>query len=152
MQASKGTLYLPDLFAKCPLPSGRKNPCYGAPATESRAWLKSLGVLADEKWAKTVIDADAELLVSFAYPDFGEEEFRTCCHYLNVLFVLDEISDGQNGAGAQKTGDIFLNVLRDPTWDDGSKLAHMTREYVCAVIPDDSLNNRVHHIDFVLVT
>lgn len=69
-----------------------------------------------------------ELLVSHAYPYADYEQFRTVCDFVNLLFVVDEISDEQTGDDARKTGLVYLNALRDKDWDDGSKLAKMTKE------------------------
>ena len=45
-----------------------------------------------------------------------------------MLFVLDDVSDTQNNTEVRYTSDAFLKVLNDPNWDDGSKVAAMTRE------------------------
>jgi len=70
----------------------------------------------------------SELLVSHAYAFAEYEEFRTICDFVNLLFVLDEISDYQGEGDARATGEPFLRVLRDIEWSDGSKVALMTRE------------------------
>lgn len=71
-----------------------------------------------------------ELLASLTYPQAGYDTFRTCCDFLNLLFVIDEISDDQSGEGARLTGKVFLNAIRDSECTDGSEsvLAKMTRE------------------------
>lgn len=47
---------------------------------------------------------------------------------VNLLFVLDEVSDDQNGKDARATGRIFVQAMQDPAWDDGSVLAKITKE------------------------
>lgn len=47
---------------------------------------------------------------------------------VNILFMGDMVSDGQNGKDACKTSRVMLNALRDPDWHDGSALAQMTKE------------------------
>jgi hypothetical protein len=47
---------------------------------------------------------------------------------VNLLFVVDEVSDDQNGMDARTTGRIFVNAMKYPKWDDGSKLARITKE------------------------
>ena len=122
---------LPDLRSMCPLEDAT-NPHHKSAAAESRAWINSFKVFNDEKRAEFIAGSN-ELLVSHAYPFAPYERFRVCCDFINTLFVVDEISDEQNGEDALSTGMIYLNVLKDPSWDDGSKLAQITRELViCA--------------------
>lgn len=117
---------LPDLLAICPL-AGSTNPHYAKAAAESSAWINGYNLFTDRKRA-FFIQGSNELLVSHTYPYAGYEQFRTCCDFVNLLFVVDEVSDDQDGNGARSTGNVFLNVMRDPSWDDGSALAQMTRE------------------------
>lgn len=49
---------------------------------------------------------------------------------VNLLFVVDEVSDDQNGKDAKVTCDILASVMEDPCWDDGSLLARITQEYI----------------------
>lgn len=124
-------IVLPDLFSICPI-KGSTNPHYEAAAAESRAWVKSFDVFHGEKLA-FLLSGSSELLVSHTYPYAGYEQFRTACDFVNLLFVVDEVSDDQNGKDARQTGIVYLNVMKDPTWDDGSKLAQMTRECVSSI-------------------
>lgn len=117
---------LPDLLSLCPF-QPMTNTHYIRGAAESRAWINAYDVFTDKKRAFFVQGCN-ELLVSYTYPYAGYETFRTCCDFVNLLFVVDEVSDEQNGADARHTGEISLNVMRNPSWDDGSKLAKMTRE------------------------
>ena len=117
---------LPDLLAACPL-VGSTNPHYARAARESSAWIDSYNIFTDRKRA-FFLQGSNELLVSHTYPYAGYEQFRTCCDFVNLLFVVDEVSDDQDGKGARSTGETFLNVMNDPSWDDGSALAQMTRE------------------------
>ncbi|RDB26083.1 Linoleate 10R-lipoxygenase COP4 [Hypsizygus marmoreus] len=118
---------LPDLLAMCPL-DGAKNPHYERGAAESRAWINSYNVFTDRKRAFFVLGSN-ELLVSRAYAYAGHEQFRTCCDFVNVLFVFDEFSDDQDGKGALATGNIFLNAMKDPNWDDRSTFSQMTKVF-----------------------
>jgi len=70
-----------------------------------------------------------ELLVSHTYPYAGYEQFRTCCDFVNLLFVIDEISDDQSGRDARATGQIFLDAMHHPEWPDDSILGNITREF-----------------------
>ncbi|KAI0833261.1 terpenoid synthase [Trametes gibbosa] len=125
MSASQFTL--PDLLAVCPL-KGSTNPHYTLAAAESTAWVKSYNIF-DERKLVFLLQGSSELLVSHAYPYAPYEQFRTCCDFVNLLFVVDEVSDDQNGKDARHTGEVFLNAMRYPDWDDGSALAKMTREF-----------------------
>ncbi|KAI0058770.1 terpenoid synthase [Artomyces pyxidatus] len=120
--------YLPDLFALSTPFHSSTNPHYKDAAAESRAWINSYNVFTDRKRA-FFIQGCNELLVSHTYPHAGYDEFRTICDFVNLLFVVDEVSDDQNGVDARKTGEVYLNAMRDPQWDDGSALCKMTKEF-----------------------
>jgi len=117
---------LPDLLSICPI-KGSTSPHYEAAAAESRAWVNGFNIFHGEKLAFFLTGSN-ELLVSHTYPYAEYEQFRTACDFVNLLFVVDEVSDDQNGKDARQTGMVYLNVMRDPAWDDGSRLAQMTRE------------------------
>ena len=53
---------------------------------------------------------------------------------MNLLFVVDELSDDQNGKDALNTGNIFLNAMLHHEWDDHSILSKMTKEWVPQVL------------------
>ncbi|KAI0696796.1 isoprenoid synthase domain-containing protein [Cytidiella melzeri] len=118
---------LPDLLSMCSL-AGSTNPHYERAARESSAWVDSYNFFADKKRIAFLTGCN-ELLVSHTYPYADFAQFRTVCDFVNLLFVVDEISDEQNGEDARKTGQIYLNAMRDPEWDDGSRLARMTKEF-----------------------
>ncbi|TFY60033.1 hypothetical protein EVG20_g7573 [Dentipellis fragilis] len=125
---STNHFYLPDLLSLSTPFKGSTNPHWKKAAAESRAWINSYNMFTDRKRAFFVQGCN-ELLVSHTYPHAGFDEFRTCCDFVNLLFVVDEVSDDQNGADARLTGEVYLNAMRDPNWDDGSKLAKMTKEF-----------------------
>ncbi|KII89787.1 hypothetical protein PLICRDRAFT_108725 [Plicaturopsis crispa FD-325 SS-3] len=118
---------LPDLLSLCPLKTGNENPHYALAAAESTAWITSFNILAGRK-LELFLRAHGSELCSRAYPYAPYEQFRTCCDFVNLLFVLDEISDDQNEQDARKTMEVSLNVMRGHAEDDGSPLAQMTRE------------------------
>lgn len=126
MSTTSTKFAIPNLFAVCPI-KGTTNPHYEKAAAESSAWVRSHNILSKIKLDGFAVNAN-ELLASHTYPYAGYEEFRTCCDFLNLLFVVDEVSDEQNGSDAWSTGQVFLNAIRDPKWDDGSKLAKMCKE------------------------
>ncbi len=124
------TFTLPDLLSMCPL-KGSTNPHYAIAAPQSSAWIDSYNLFTDRKRA-FFIQGGNELLVSHTYPYANFDQFRTCCDFVNLLFVVDEVSDEQVGKDARATGNVYLNAMRDPNWTDGSALAKMTKEYVGA--------------------
>ncbi|KAF9534914.1 isoprenoid synthase domain-containing protein [Crepidotus variabilis] len=118
---------LPDLISACPLKDAT-NPHYEKAAAESRAWINSYNIFADRKRAH-FIQGQNELLCSHVYCFAGYEEFRTTCDFVNLLFVVDEVSDEQNGIEARATGQVFVNAMKFDDWDDNSILAKITREF-----------------------
>ena len=126
LQSNMLSFVLPDLISICPL-KGSTNPHYEAAAPQSSAWVDSYNLFTDRKRAY-FIQGSNELLVSHTYPYADFDQFRTCCDFVNLLFVVDEVSDEQNGTDARSTGRVYLQAMRDPDWDDGSKLSKMTKE------------------------
>ena len=121
---------LPDLPGICKDPfSPSLNPHYRSVASESKAWIDSLGILSGKKQRYFSTSA-LELLAAHAYPHADREGYRSCCDYLNTAFILDDYSDDEGGKGARLMADSFMNALRDPTWDDGTPFARMARELV----------------------
>ncbi|KAE9408444.1 terpenoid synthase [Gymnopus androsaceus JB14] len=118
---------LPDLIATCPL-KGDINPHYKEAGAESAAWINSYNVFTDRKKAYFMQGCN-ELLVAHTYPYAGYEQFRTCCDFVNLLFVVDEVSDEQSGDDARATGEIYLNAMHDPEFDDGSTLCKITKDF-----------------------
>ena len=129
MQTSTTRFILPDLISMSSPFKDATNPHWKRASAESRTWVNSYSIFSDRRRA-FFLQGQSELLVSHAYPYAAYEEFRTCCDFVNLLFVIDEVSDEQSSEDARLTGQTYLNVMRDPKWDDGSKLAQMTREYV----------------------
>ncbi|TFK49911.1 terpenoid synthase [Heliocybe sulcata] len=119
--------YIPDLLAVCPL-VGSTNPHYDKAGAESSNWVSKYKVFTNRKRLFFVLGSN-ELLVSHTYPYAGYDEFRTVCDFVNLLFVVDEISDEQSGHDALQTGLSVLSVFKDPKWDNGSVLAQMAREF-----------------------
>ncbi|KZV98043.1 terpenoid synthase [Exidia glandulosa HHB12029] len=111
------------------------NPHYERAAHESRAWVSSHNVMNPRKLAAVFGQGDFERLASRCFPYAGFDELRTLCDFANLLFVIDEFTDGQDGAGARHTANTCLSALRDPSWDDGSALAKITQEFAARLWP-----------------
>ncbi|CCM04975.1 uncharacterized protein FIBRA_07173 [Fibroporia radiculosa] len=127
MSSAARQFVLPDLLAAVPF-KGATSQHYTKAAAESSAWVNSYNLFGDRKRAE-FIQGSNELLVSHTYPYADYEQFRTCCDFVNLLFVVDEVSDEQNGKDARATGEVYLNAMRHQDWDDGSALSKMTREF-----------------------
>ncbi|KAL9714201.1 Bifunctional terpene synthase Agr4 [Leucoagaricus gongylophorus] len=118
---------IPDLLADVPLRDST-NPHYRAAATESRAWINSFHIFNNRKRVDFIQGLN-ELLCSHVYCFAGYEQFRTTCDFVNVLFVVDEISDDQNGKDASDTCLSFVETMRNPNSDDDSVVAKITRDF-----------------------
>jgi hypothetical protein len=127
MAPASSRLILPDLFSISTPFHDATNPFWKRATAESRRWVTDYADLADHPRA-LFFQCQNELLVSHCYPYAGYDEFRVCCDIMNLLFLLDDITDQQCVDDAQKSGDIFMQALRDPTSSDGSKIALMTAE------------------------
>lgn len=76
------------------------------------------------------IQGENELLSSYVYPYAGREQLRGCCDFINLLFVVDEISDIQDGKTALHTGLTVFHAMSNADFDDGSVVCIMTKELV----------------------
>ncbi|KAL6302458.1 terpenoid synthase [Sparassis latifolia] len=119
---------LPDLISPCPFKGGAFSPHYTRASAASRAWVGSYTLVAEEK-RHVYLNSGSAVLAAHAYHYAAYEQFRTICDFISVLFTLDEISDEQNGADARTTMNVFLEVLTDPNWDDGTQLAKFCRDF-----------------------
>ena len=117
---------LPDLHAICKWNSAF-NPHHEEAAAASTKWVQNFGFFQGKK-LEFFLAGGSELLCSYVYHYTALEQLRTACDFVNMLFTIDEISDEQDGVGARKTGEIVLNALRDPNFDDGSRLCKMAKE------------------------
>lgn len=106
---SSNKLVLPDLVSGCPF-KWSVNPHYERARDESSAWTESFKVFTDRKRALFNI-YNSELLPGLTYPYANYEEFRTCCDFINLLFVFDEVSDELGGEESHRLGAILLKAL-----------------------------------------
>lgn len=103
-------LVLPDLVSACPF-KWSVHPDYERARVESSAWIGGFEVFTGRKRSLFAL-VNAELLPAIvnSYADY--EEFRTCCDFNNLLFVVDEFSDELDGKETRKLGDVVLKALR----------------------------------------
>jgi hypothetical protein len=52
------------------------------------------------------------------------------CDFINLLFVLDHLSDDMNGQDAHGVCEVLYQVMADPDFKHDSVLAQITFEYV----------------------
>ncbi|VDB85485.1 unnamed protein product [Peniophora sp. CBMAI 1063] len=122
------SFHLPDLISLSTALSGSTSPYYAQAAAESRDWVaKYSHIFSNQERAAFAMGCN-ELLVAHTYPYAPFEQFRTVCDFVNLLFVVDEVSDKQSGVDA-RTGYIYLKAMRDDEWDDGSEISRMTKEF-----------------------
>ncbi|KZV94475.1 terpenoid synthase [Exidia glandulosa HHB12029] len=136
---------LPDLFSLSSSFTPGFNPHYARAVTECRAWLVSRNVLGAQTEV-ILVNGDMERLCAYSYPNAPYEQFRAISEFVCLLIVVDEVCDEKNDADAFKTGQSFLNALRDPMCDDDSALAQATREFrehMCSWLATDGWNRFV---------
>ncbi|KAH7911343.1 isoprenoid synthase domain-containing protein [Hygrophoropsis aurantiaca] len=119
---------LPDLLSVCPFQLGDANPYYKEAGADSKAWLSQYHIFTDRKRAFFVQGCN-ELLCSRVYPYAGYTEFRTTCDFVNLLFVIDELSDDMNGEDARDTCDTFYRTMVDPEYNYDSPIVQMTKDF-----------------------
>ncbi|KZV64298.1 terpenoid synthase [Peniophora sp. CONT] len=123
---------LPDLLDLSRPFTGATSPHYAQAAAESSAWIAQFtpSLFSGDDHTTFVLESkESELLISHAYPRAPYERFRTLCDYMNILFVLDEVCEKQDGAGARETGYRYLKSMHDADWDDGSVIARMIKQF-----------------------
>ena len=123
MTVKETILVFPDLLAQCPFKFSQ-NPHYGIIGPESSAWLD--GYFDGDK-LRHFKNARTDLLINYTYPYVDQKSFRLCADNLNLLFVLDDVSDTQDGNGARQTQDTFLKALNGEPCED-NVVSRMTRE------------------------
>ena len=118
-------IHLPDLMSVCPF-SWSLNQYYPRGSDESSRWADSYNIFTDAKHAYFAM-ANGGLLASYAYSSSSYERFRACCDFINVLYVLDELSDDQDEEEAKETENAFIRAL-DGKACDGSPLSRLVNE------------------------
>lgn len=111
MSKLPSSFVLPDLLTLVNFPFAQ-SPHYKQAGKESAAWIDGFNMFKDRKKVE-FIQSCTELLVSYFYPTASYEKFRVCCDFMNIVFLLDEICDEQDGDEARQTADIFVSALKD---------------------------------------
>lgn len=124
-------LLLPDLISICPFPWS-PSPYHVRGSDESMQWVDSYNIFADRKRAFFIMENGA-ILASYVYSYAEYEEFRTCVDFVNVLFILDEVSDNQDEEGVRKTADVLRRALTGQEGDNSS-LSRLLNRYA-SILP-----------------
>jgi hypothetical protein len=102
-------LFIPDLFACCPL-NASFNPHYASVRPEAQAWIDRFGFFSGKK-RQHFIKSDIECLAAYSHPRATREDFRTICDAINVIYVNDMLTDEQDGTAAMETANLFIKAL-----------------------------------------
>jgi hypothetical protein len=116
-------LIIPDMLAQCPF-QWNKNPYYDTAGAESIAWLNDY--FEGEK-LEQLKRARTDLLIGSTYAQVDREFFRMCADNMNLLFVVDDVSDVQDGDGARQTMEIFIKALHGESCED-NVISRMSKE------------------------
>ncbi|GJE85113.1 terpenoid synthase [Phanerochaete sordida] len=118
---------LPDLLAVCPF-KARFNVHFEEAVSGAQERLIDRNVLKGNQ-LEVLKQCNGELLCAWTHHYAGLQQLHTVCDFVNLLFVLDTITDEQNGPDALATGMQFLNTLKDDSYEDGSVLCQMTKDF-----------------------
>ncbi|KAG0708193.1 isoprenoid synthase domain-containing protein [Suillus ampliporus] len=119
---------LPDLLSLCPFDFSKPSPHLLECSAESKAWVTRFNVF-DDKHIAIMEKSQSGLLCALAYPYAGREGFRTTCDFVNLLFVLDHLSDDMNSNDAHTACEVFHQVMADPDFKHESLLAKITLDF-----------------------
>ncbi|KAH8111225.1 terpenoid synthase [Phellopilus nigrolimitatus] len=138
---SQITFKLPDLFAMCEAAklTSSVNPRYKEAGAESAAWISSYKLLGPDTRA-FFDNLNSAIFVGCTYPYAGYNELKMSCDYLNLIFILEEITDVQSGADVRKTMDIHFRVLSGEPCD-GSALSRMSFDFRANFLKQFGTNN-----------
>jgi hypothetical protein len=99
------------------------------------ALLSSIGYPLLDK-GSSVRDEVSRLRIS--YCNTSLDCLRVACDLMVLFFIYDEFTDNVDGDGARAYADLVVDVLRNPHAErpqGESKLAEITRQYVCSGCP-----------------
>lgn len=102
---------IPDFLTMLNFPFG-KNPHLKEAGAESAAWFNAYNIFKDRTKAE-FIQSCTELLTSYFYPTANYDQFRLCCDFMNIAFLVDEVFDNADGEEAAHLADVYINALKD---------------------------------------
>ena len=127
MRSPPSSLVLPDLHALTPW-SGGFNPHYARLISEEDAERAALYTHLPESMHPFFRQKAGELLAAYTFPSGSFERLRVVRDLIDLLYVIDLITDDQTGKNARATGLTFYNSLRSENFDDGSQICRLTQE------------------------
>jgi len=119
---------LPDLLSLCPFEFSKPNPHLEECNAESMAWVTNFNILNDKHIA-IMEKSQTSLISALTYPYAGREDFRMICDFINLLFILDHLSDDMHGKDARGACEVFYQVMANPDFKHDSLLERVTLEY-----------------------
>lgn len=132
MTCTPNTYRLPDLHATCAWKS-EFNPHHAEVLQASIQWALSYAydiVKAPER-LRHFESGQSELLCSWVYPYAAADKLRLCFDLVNLVYIVDEASDDQDGDTARETVRIVLRAMTDPAYENDAPMCRMSRECVC---------------------
>lgn len=85
----------------------------------SANWIDSFCVFSDRK-REFFNTSNMGLLTGYCYPTINAEELLACTDWINLILVVDEYCDEQDGTRAREVADIFLDALSGKFRDDSA--------------------------------
>ena len=116
---------LPDLLKICDYAWGL-HPDYQKVEVESAEWLRKYDVVKDKELTR-VLRTSCGLLCSYVYYYTTYDKLRTSTDFMNLLFVIEELTDTQAAVDVKEAAAVFLQALRTGECD-GSPFSRMTNE------------------------
>ena len=84
---------------------------------ESAEWIDSFNVFSDRK-REFFNTSNMGLLTAYCYPDISAEGLQACNDWINLVLVVDEYCDEQDGTRTREIADTFLAALTGAPRDD----------------------------------
>jgi hypothetical protein len=101
---------LPNLHADWPFPKV-VNPLYSQVASDSLKWINSYKAFTPKQQDKFA-RINTGILAAFAYPGHNQKELRLSCNLMNILFVVDDVSDVLDGKDAEELAVKILECFK----------------------------------------
>lgn len=127
------SIRLPDFHAISPWKTAF-NPHYAEAAAASSAWVLGFNVFsgsASQEKLDIFERTGGALLAAYSNPTADVEGLRTACDFINLLYSIDELTDGQSAMETNKTAQTIIRSFQDDKYDDGTPLCRMSKRYVC---------------------
>jgi alpha-muurolene/germacrene-A/gamma-muurolene/(+)-delta-cadinol synthase len=138
--SSSTTIFrIPDIISHCPFkPIYHKNG--DALAAASDNWVAGGCRVLTENLRRHLHKLKAGKLAAFCYNECSDDRLRVACDILNVLWLLDDLSEGLKASETENLADIIMNALTFPQFykpthaggreqpEEESDVSRLTRE------------------------